>query len=135
MFKSNFMNCKKCGTENEAMASVCVNCGSDLQGQHQECCGNTKYSDSVIIGIGIFLMFSKLFWMVFSKMSSEAWEKLQYISNFFGLIWAAIPLLLAFVVKNKVWKIILIVSGGLYALLSLIDVYRELTHSFVHFNF
>ena len=129
------MKCKKCGIENEVNASLCVNCGSDLQGQLQACCGNTKYSDSVIIGIGIFLMFSKLFWMVFSKMSLEAWEKLQYISNFFGLIWAAIPLLLAFVVKNKVWKIILIVSGGLYALLSLIDIYRELMHLFVHFNF
>ena len=123
--------------ENEANATLCQKCGSSLQTQTIAPADKNKVADIIIIGISIFLMFTKLFWLAFSRISGEHWKVFQSISHFYSLIWAAIPILLAFVVKNRIWKIILLVSGGIYALISIIEVIRLmiLSNNFVHYNF
>ncbi|MEI6124490.1 MAG: hypothetical protein WCQ95_12770 [Bacteroidota bacterium] len=129
------MICKKCYAENPTNASICEKCGDHLSTQNEIVIGRSKLSDTIIIVISIFLMFSKLFWLSVSNVRGEMWQVLQYVSSFFNLIWAAIPILLAFVVKNKVWRIILIISGGIYALLSLINIVKDLLHPFIYNNF
>jgi hypothetical protein len=131
------MICKNCMAENEANATLCQKCGSSLQTPSIAMADKSKLSDIIIIGISIFLMFSKLFWLAFSRISSEHWKAFQPVNHIFSLVWAAIPILLAFVVKNRVWKIILLVSGGIYALLSIIDLIRIMfmSNNFVYFKF
>ena len=130
------MICNHCNTENEAHASYCIKCGYNLQSLESGTMEKSKFSDIIVIMIVFFMMFSKFVWTVFSLIHTLDWHSIRYFSNFLNLIWAAVPLLLAFTVKNKVWKIILIVIGGIYALMSVIEIVRELMmQPAVNFNF
>ncbi|MEI6852660.1 MAG: zinc finger Ran-binding domain-containing protein [Bacteroidota bacterium] len=130
------MICNHCNTENEAHASYCIKCGYNLQSLESGTMEKSKFSDIIVIMIVFFMMFSKFVWTVFSLIHTLDWHSIRYFSNFLNLIWGAVPLLLAFTVKNKVWKIILIVIGGIYALMSVIEIVRELMmQPAVNFNF
>jgi hypothetical protein len=130
------MICNHCNTENEAHASYCIKCGYSLQSPQSGTIEKSKFSDIIVIMIVFFMMFSKFVWTVFSFLHTMDWHSIRYFSNFLNLLWGAVPLLLAFTVKNKVWKIILIVMGGIYALMSVIEIIRELIQQpYANFNF
>lgn len=130
------MICNHCNTENEAHASFCIKCGYQLNTLQPEKSDKSKFSDIIVIMIIIFMMFSKLFWTLFSLIHTLDWRTMRYFSNFFNLIWAAVPLLLALTVRNKAWKIVLIIIGGIYALISIVEIIREiLMQPSVNFNF
>jgi hypothetical protein len=129
------MICNHCNTENETHASYCIKCGYSLQSLESGNIEKGKFSDIIIIMVVIFMMFSKFFWSAFSLIHTFDWHSMRYFGNFVNLIWAAVPILLAFTVKNKVWKIILIVIGGIYALMSVIEVIRLLMLPMADFNF
>lgn len=117
------MICKNCQTENSDNSGFCVNCGTRLADETAGVPVKSKYADTMIIIISIFLMVNKLFWLSFKTASYDNWRVFRHFSMFSDLLFAAIPLLLAFIVKNKVWRILLIISGGIYALISLINLF------------
>jgi len=117
------MICKNCQTENSDTSGFCVKCGTSLINETSGMPAKSKYADTMIIIISIFLMVNKLFWLTFKTASYDSWRMLRHFSMFSDLLFAAIPLLLAFIVKNKVWRILLIISGGIYALISLINTF------------
>ncbi len=129
------MICNHCNTENEAHASYCIKCGYSLQSMESGSSEKSMFSDIIVIMVVFFMIFSKLVWTVFSLLHTMDWHSIRYFSNFLNLVWAAVPLLLAFTVKNKVWKIILIVLGGLYSLMSVIEIIKQLMLPMADFNF
>jgi hypothetical protein len=129
------MICNNCNTENEAHASYCIKCGFNLQSSEPRASEMFKFSDIIVIMVVFFMMFSKFVWLIISFFHYLDWHTMRYFSNFLNLFWGAVPLLLAFTVKNKVWKIILIVIGGIYGLTSVIEIIRELMMPMVRFNF
>lgn len=122
------MICKHCQTENSDTSEYCAKCGIRLGHESHDVQAKSKYADTIIIIISIFLMVNKLFWLSFKTASFENWRMFRHFSMFSDLLFAAIPLLLAFIVKNKVWRILLIVSGGIYALISLINTFSALNN-------
>ncbi|HNW70634.1 MAG TPA: zinc-ribbon domain-containing protein [Bacteroidales bacterium] len=117
------MICKNCQTENSDTSVFCIKCGTSLVNGTPGMPVKSKYADTVIIIISIFLMVNKLFWLMFKTASYDNWRMFRHFGMFSDLLFAAIPLLLAFIVKNKVWRILLIISGGIYALISLINTF------------
>ncbi len=124
------MICKKCQHENSDTSVFCEKCGYELNKGATEKQGDSKYALTVIIIISIFLMLNKLFWVALRTASFDSWRMLRSLYMFSDLLFAAIPLLLAFVVKNKVWRVILIVSGGIYALISLINTFSTFNSNY-----
>jgi len=124
------MICKKCQHENSDTSVFCEKCGYELNKEITANQGKGKYADTVIIIISIFLMLNKLFWVALRTASFDGWRMLRSLYMFSDLLFASIPLLLAFVVKNKVWRVILIVSGGIYALISLINTFSTFNSNY-----
>ncbi len=129
------MICNHCNTENDAAASYCFHCGYNLHSMEVGANDKNKFSDIVILLISAFMLFNKLLWGICSYLHIGGWKTLSYLSSFFSIFWAVIPLLLAFVVKNKTMRIVLIVIGGVYVLLSLIEIIKSFSRAFGHFNF
>lgn len=127
------MICKNCQTENSDTSAFCNKCGNELTKENPAIQNKSKYGDTVIIIISIFLMVNKLFWLLIKSSGYDYWRTFRFFDLFFNLLFAALPLLLAFIVKNKVWRIILIISGGIYALISLINTFA--TYNNPYFNF
>lgn len=124
------MICKNCQNENRETSVFCEKCGYELNKGTPVQQGKSKYADTVIIIISIFLMLNKLFWVVLKTASFDGWRMFRSFDMFSNLLFAAIPLVLAFIVKNKVWRIILIVSGGIYALISLINTFSTYNNNY-----
>ncbi len=78
---------------------------------------------------GDILIFIVVVWVFINRAIGSFMPKviddnfyLTIIFNFFGLIWALLPLSLAFAVKNKLKKIILFILGGIYLLVGLYEI-------------
>ncbi len=78
---------------------------------------------------GDILIFIVVVWVFINRAISLFMPKViddnfysTVIFNFIGLIWALLPLSLAFAVKNKLKKIILFILGGIYLLVGLYEI-------------
>ncbi|HOY33258.1 MAG TPA: zinc ribbon domain-containing protein [Bacteroidales bacterium] len=130
------MICKNCQSENVSHAEFCIKCGYKLEKDVPEIQGKNLYADTVIIIISIFMAINGLFWFGFRfywlayKSRYDYFSTFRYLEIFSNLMYAAIPLLLAFIVKNKVWRIILIVTGCIYAVIHLISIFNNFNNYF-----
>ncbi|MDN5205455.1 DUF805 domain-containing protein [Fulvivirgaceae bacterium BMA10] len=78
--------------------------------------GTESNSDALILIVVIWMFFSRTFWFLGPKLSNDFFSTpgFEAFSKFSGLIWAFIPLALAFSVKDKSKRIALFILGGLY---------------------
>jgi len=72
--------------------------------------------DILILIAVIWMFFSRVFWtfipIIIDNFYSTA--TFEVLNKFMGLVWALIPLSLAFAVKNKSKQIVLFILGGIY---------------------
>ena len=110
------MNCPSCQTPNEETASYCRSCGAVLKYTYAPAPYNTtnSNSDTLILVVVIFMVISALYWAILPKVIDDWWETMKIPSAILRLIWGVVPLTLAFAVRDKTMKIVLIIIGALY---------------------
>jgi len=86
---------------------------------------------NIILAVILWMLITRIFWFIIPLISesyySEGW--FRPISLLMNLIWAFIPLALAFSVKDKSKQTLLIVLGGIYATLVFGNIIKELYQS------
>ena len=83
--------------------------------------------DKLILIAVIFMFLHQAFWIITNIVDGfYQTATFEVINIFFVLIWALIPLSLAFAVKNKSKQIILFILGGLYLLYGLYETITQL---------
>lgn len=94
----------------------------DSQPEQYVSAGNE--GDTIILIAVIWMVFSRLFWTlmpkIFENLFSYPW--FNTVNFFMSLIWACIPLGLAFAVKNKPKQMVLFILGGIYLIYNLITL-------------
>ncbi|WP_378186833.1 DUF805 domain-containing protein [Aquimarina sp. W85] len=81
-------------------------------------------TDTILLGVVIWLVVSALFWKFIMRFNMDFYSSNAYhlISSFSSIIWGCIPIVLAFVVKDKSKKIVMFVLGGIYILIELYGI-------------
>jgi len=83
--------------------------------------------DTVILLVVIWMFVSRLFWTLIPKFIdryySEEWFK--PVNALMTLIWAIIPIGLAFAIKDKSKQIVLFVLGGIYLIYGLYETVKQ----------
>ncbi len=84
--------------------------------------------DILILIVVIWMFLSQAFWIIMPKIVYGFFQTATFevINKFMGLVYALIPLSLAFAVKNKSKQIILFILGGLYLLYGLYETITQL---------
>lgn len=74
--------------------------------------------DTLILIAVIWMVVSRLFWAVLPKLIDHMYstEWIKVVNGIMGLIWAFVPIGLAFAIKNKSKQVVLFIIGGLYLL-------------------
>lgn len=89
----------------------------------EEAAINESVGDTLILIAVIWMFLSRLFWTIIPKIDdnfiSSEWFK--PVGILLSIVWAFVPIGLAFAVKNKSKKIVLFVLGGIYLLYSLYE--------------
>ena len=119
--------CKKCGKEVNDEAVVCIHCGCSIGKPTTNTNSNSNnlaIRDNLILVSVIWMFLSKMYWK-FSPILDDDWGgslffRISYPIN--SLIWALLPLGLAFAVLNKKNKVVVIVFGVIYLLYGLYEV-------------
>lgn len=80
--------------------------------------------DTLIIIAVIWLFVTRLIWAVLPKIIDNAFstEWFKVLNGLMGLIWAFVPLCLAFAIKNKSKQILLFIISSLYLLYGIYQV-------------
>lgn len=80
-------------------------------------------NENLIMFVIIWMVFSRLFYFVLSKIDSEYFMSslFKYSNALFSIIWGVIPLLLALSVKDKRKQVFLFVLAGVYILMAVYD--------------
>lgn len=88
---------------------------------------SSETDDLLILLVVIWMFFSRAFWSILPKITDDFYSTATFeITNkFMILIWAVIPLSLAFAVKNKSKKITLFVLGSIYLIYGLYEVVMQ----------
>lgn len=75
----------------------------------------------------IWLFTYRLFWIIMPKLISDFYsaEWFEVVNRVFNLIWAFVPLTLAFTIKNKSRQIVLVILGGIYLLYGLYEMIKH----------
>ena len=89
-----------------------------------------KFRDNLILILSVWMMIYLLYWMIVPFIFDYFFPDLPFGSSLLykitspisQLAWAIVPLSLAFAVLNKNKKLIAIIIGGIYLLISLIDI-------------
>ena len=83
--------------------------------------------DLLILLVVIWMFFSKAFWTLLPKVIDDFYSTalFEITNKFMSLIWAVIPISLAFVVKNKSKQITLFVLGVIYLIYGLYEVVMQ----------
>jgi hypothetical protein len=118
--KPNDMNCHKCQAAVDQSANYCHVCGAGLKSETGKPGRLSKMGDLFILITVIFFLVSKL-WNFIPRLDNSLWSIARPVYFFFDIIWALIPLALAFTVRKKSWRIILIILAGVHALIQIID--------------
>lgn len=84
--------------------------------------------DLLILLVVIWMFFNTAFWSILPKFIDDFYSTATFeITNkFMSLIWAIIPISLAFAVKNKSKQITLFILGGIYLINGLYEVVMQL---------
>ena len=80
-------------------------------------------ADMIIFFVVLWMFISSTFWAVFPKLTENYFETLtfQILSGVSRLVWAFVPLGLAFAVRDKSKQVILFVLSGLCILVALVE--------------
>ena len=81
-------------------------------------------NDSLIIFVAVWLLVSRLFWSLLHLINNQYYPAKGFIFAH-NLIWAIIPVSLAFAVKNKVMKITFIILGVIYFLYDIFEAIMQ----------
>lgn len=102
--------CTKSDEENNDYGDKPVN--SDIG----EFIPNNKTINSTIIIVTLWFLLNHLVWSIIRRYGDELYtnEYFKYFRITLDLCWVVIPLFLSFAVKNKIWKIVLIIGSLLY---------------------
>jgi len=85
--------------------------------------------DLIILVVVIWIFFSRAFWTFMPVIIDDFYttSTMEVTSKFISLIWAIIPISLAFAIKNKSKQIIVFIFGGVY----LLNTYYEMMIQFL----
>ena len=128
------MFCKDCGKKINEKAVVCVHCGCSIM-QHttniKSSSKNVDIRDNLILVSVIWILFNRVYWKVLPILFDTYWDSLIYkiSSPMSTLIWALLPLGLAFAVFNKKKKSTAIVFGVIYLLNGLYEFITQIINS------
>lgn len=90
----------------------------------------TKYlnADTIIIIAFGWMFFFRAFYAISLRYVPEFYSSVTFLvaNKFIGLIWACIPLALAFAIKEKPKRLILFIMGGIYLAYSLYTIILHL---------
>jgi uncharacterized membrane protein YhaH (DUF805 family) len=80
-------------------------------------------NDNLVIFVIIWIVFSRLFYFVLSKIDAEYFfsDLFKYSNALFSIIWGVIPLLLALSIKDKKKQVFLFVLAGIYIIMAAYD--------------
>jgi uncharacterized membrane protein YhaH (DUF805 family) len=83
--------------------------------------------DTLILIAVIWIFVSRLVWTLIPKLIDNYYsaEWFKSVNALMGLIWAIVPISLAFAIKNKSKQIILIILGGIYLLYSFYEMVMQ----------
>ena len=120
--------CNKCGKEVNDYAVVCIHCGCSIRKPTTNIKSNSNnvaIRDNLILVSIIWMLLSKIYWEVVPMLGGQSlFYEIGYPIN--SLIWAVLPLGLAFAVFNKKNKVVVIVFGIIYLLNGLYEVVTQI---------
>ena len=89
----------------------------------------SQSSDNLVIFALVWIVFSRLFYFVLSKMSVDYFSSdlFIYSNAAFSIIWGIIPLLLALSVKDKRKQAFLFVLAAIYIVITVYDQIQSFT--------
>ena len=127
------MNCPKCAFDNPEDHAFCIRCGWNLsqpyeqpaQPMQQTAQSPDQIRDLVLLGVGILYVVHSVFWLVITQ-AGLGWDVIRWLNLPFLLVNSAIPLVLAFFIRNKTFKIVAFVLGGISIVWSLISQITQL---------
>ena len=84
--------------------------------------------DILILIVVIWMFVAKLIWTVLPIVMNDIYstELIKIINGVLGIIWAFVPIALAFAVKNKSMQVALFIIGGIYLLYGLFGAVSQL---------
>lgn len=88
---------------------------------------DSSTGDTLVLIAVIWMFVSSLFWTIIPKFIDNYYstEWFKSINAVMGLIWAVVPIGLAFAVKNKSKQIVLFILGGIYLLYGLYKIIMQ----------
>ena len=88
---------------------------------------DSSTGDILILIAVIWMFISRSFWTFMPKIIDDFYSTASFdvINKFMGLVWALIPLSLAFAVKNKSKQIVLFILGGIYLVYGLYETVMQ----------
>lgn len=87
-----------------------------------------RSNGDIIILISVIWMFvNRIFWVLVTRLGSEFYnyDWFRSVSTVINIIWAFIPLALAFAVKDNTKRVILFILGGLYIVFDLFSFFSQ----------
>ena len=89
-----------------------------------------NYSGTIVILTVVLLLYNKLFWIFLPENSINSLEWFGKINIFFTIIWAFIPLVFAFSVKEKSKQILLFILAGIFFIISIYEIVKIYNSNF-----
>ena len=89
-------------------------------------------SDTLLVIVVIWMFLSRVFWGIIPKVFAEYYSLPWFtvVSGISSLIWAFIPILIAFTIKDKNKQLVVLIIGALYLLYDLFELTTQLMSNF-----
>ena len=91
-------------------------------------------SDNLLLIVVIWMFLSRIFWAIIPKLFSDfyslTWFKIA--NSLSTLVWASIPFLIAFIIKEKNKQLVVFIIASFYLLYS---IYEIITQFMMDMNF
>ena len=89
-------------------------------------------SDTLLVIVVIWMFLSRVFWAILPKVFTEYYTLPWFtiVRSISSLLWAFIPILIAFAIKDKNKQLVVLVIGALYLLYELFELTRQFMSSF-----
>jgi hypothetical protein len=98
--------------------------------------GKENYAgDTLLLIVVIWMLLNRLLWSALHLLVPDYYSTkwFEVLSGFTNIIWALVPLALAFVAKGKTIKTVLLILGGLYLIYGLVQAVLPLMKNLFSF--